>query len=64
MVPPNVVTPAFVEIDLTFTANKHMTCDWSVRVRDDDDRLWHVMGDPTFDPQPTLFTPMLPMMMP
>jgi hypothetical protein len=31
-----------------------------VRVRDDDDRLWHVTGDPLFDPKPTLFQPMLP----
>jgi len=61
MVPPHVVTPALYEIDITFTADKHMTCEWSVRVRDDDDRLWHVTGDPHFDPKPTLFQPTLPM---
>jgi hypothetical protein len=59
MVPPNVVTPALVEVDVTLTADKHMTCEWMVRVRDDDDRLWHVQGDPHFNPQPTLFQPML-----
>jgi hypothetical protein len=35
-----------------------------LRVRDDDDRLWHVMGDPHFHPQPTLFEPMLATKMP
>ena len=56
-VPPGVVTPALVEVDVTFTANKHMTCEWTLRVRDDDDRLWHVQGDPLFHPKPTLFQP-------
>jgi hypothetical protein len=56
-VPANVVTPAFVEIDVTLTSDKHMQCEWTVRVRDDDDRLWHVTGDPHFNPKPTLFQP-------
>jgi hypothetical protein len=60
MVPPNVVTPALVEVDVTLTADKHMTCEWTLRVRDDDDRLWHVTGDAHFHPTPTLFEPMLP----
>jgi hypothetical protein len=34
-----------------------MTCTWTARVRDDDDRLWHVEGDPRFEPTPTLFVP-------
>jgi hypothetical protein len=60
MVPVGVVTPALMEIDVTFTSTKHMTCEWFVRVRDDDDRLWHTAGDPVFNPSPTLFVPMLP----
>ena len=58
MVPAHVVTPALVEVDVTLTADKHMTCEWSLRVRDDDDRLWHVTGDQKFHPAPTLFQPM------
>jgi hypothetical protein len=59
-VPANVVLPALVEVDVTLTADTHMTCEWVLRVRDDDDRLWHVTGDPLFQPKPTLFEPMLP----
>ena len=59
-VPADVVLPALVEVDVTLTADKHMTCAWVLRVRDDDDRLWHVTGDPLFQPKPTLFEPMLP----
>ena len=62
MVPTGVVTPALVEVDVTLTADKHMTCEWVLRVRDDDDRLWHTTGDPLFHPTPTLFEPMLPKM--
>jgi hypothetical protein len=57
MVPANVVTPAIMEVDVTLTADKHMTCTWTARVRDDEDRLWHVEGDPHFEPSPTLFVP-------
>jgi hypothetical protein len=56
-VPANVVTPALVEVDVTLTATAHMQCEWTLRVRDDDDRLWHVDGDPHFRPMPTLFQP-------
>jgi hypothetical protein len=64
MVPPTVVTPALMEVDVTLTADKHMTCEWLLRVRDDDDRLLHIEGDHKFQAKPTLFTPMLPTMMP
>jgi hypothetical protein len=60
MVPANVVTPALMEIDVTFTSSKHMTCEWLLRVRDDDDRLLHTDSDQQFSPTPTLFEPMLP----
>jgi hypothetical protein len=58
-VPAKVITPAFVEVDVTLTASKHMQCEWLVRVRDDDDRLWHVDGDPHFKPAPKLYQPMV-----
>jgi hypothetical protein len=58
MVPAGVVTPALMEVDVTFTADKHMTCEWMLRVRDDDDRLLHVEGDHQFAAHPTLFAPM------
>ncbi len=61
MVPADVVTPALLEVDVTLATDKHMTCEWSLRVRDDDDRLWHVTTDAHFDGKPTLFVPMLPM---
>ncbi|HVU49255.1 MAG TPA: hypothetical protein VHL80_01135 [Polyangia bacterium] len=58
-VPAQVVTPALVEVDVTLTASKHMQCEWLVRVRDDDDRLWHDTADPHFNPKPKLFQPMI-----
>jgi hypothetical protein len=60
MVPPDVITPALIEVDVTLTANKHMKCEWTLRVRDDEDRLLHVAGDHLFHANPTLFVPALP----
>jgi hypothetical protein len=54
------VVPAMYEIDVTMTADKHMTCTYMVRVRDDDDRLLHDSGDTLFEPQPMVYQPMLP----
>ncbi len=59
MVPADVVTPALVEVDVTLATDKHMTCEWTLRVRDDDDRLWHVKSDAHFQAKPTLFVPMI-----
>jgi hypothetical protein len=59
MVPADVVTPALVEVDVTLATNKHMSCEWTLRVRDDDDRLLHVDGDHLYQPNPTLFVPMI-----
>jgi len=58
-VPAQVVTPALVEVDVTLTASKHMQCEWLVRVRDDDDRLWHDKADAHFNPKPKLYQPMI-----
>jgi hypothetical protein len=63
--PSRLVVPAFVEIDVnllvTNTANSNgdatMTCEYMVRVRDDDDRLLHDDRDTLFETAPTLFAP-------
>jgi hypothetical protein len=63
--PARLVVPAFVEVDVnllvTNTANSDgdatMTCEYMVRVRDDDDRLLHDDGDTLFETTPTLFAP-------
>ena len=57
LVPQNLVVPAFVEIDVNLQAEVAMTCDYVVRVRDDDDRLLHDDGDTQFQTSPTLFAP-------
>jgi hypothetical protein len=61
MVPKTgVVVPAMIEVDVTFTADKMMSCELMLRVRDDKDQLLHESGDTKFNPTPTLFEPMLP----
>jgi hypothetical protein len=57
MVPANVVLPALTEIDVNFSADAMMTCNYAVRVRDDDDQLLHDSGDTLFSPTPALFQP-------
>jgi hypothetical protein len=57
MVPPNAVVPALVEVDVTFTADHHMTCQYLVRVRDDQDQLLHDSKDTLFRPEPVVFQP-------
>jgi hypothetical protein len=59
MVPKDAIIPALFEFDVTFSADKHMTCEFLVRVRDDDDRLFH-NGESMFSPQPATFAPMIP----
>jgi hypothetical protein len=56
-VPPNAVIPALIEIDVNFTADTMMTCNYAIRVRDDDDQLLHNTTDTLFSPTPTLFVP-------
>ena len=53
------VLPALWEITARFTSNQPMSCQFVVRVRDDDQRLWED-GDGEFAPTPTTFTPVLP----
>ena len=57
LVPPRLVVPAFVEIDVNLQTDVAMKCEYVARVRDDDDRLLHESGDTRFDAQPTLFAP-------
>jgi len=55
---PNVlVVPAMIEVDMRLKTEVPMRVEWFVRVRDDDDRLWHNDSDPRFDFTPTLFQP-------
>jgi len=61
MVPPNVVIPAMQEIDVTLIAEKHMTCEFMVRVRSDDDQLLDESGDANlFVPTPVVYVPNIP----
>ena len=57
MVPPNAVIPALIEIDVSFTANRTMSCTYDVRVRDDNGQLLHDTTNTLFSPTPTLFVP-------
>jgi len=57
MVPANVVIPALIEIDVSFTANRNMKCTYDIRVRDDNDQLLHDTTNTLFSPTPTLFVP-------
>jgi hypothetical protein len=57
MVPANVVIPALIEIDVSFTADAMMSCTYAIRVRDDDNQLLHNTTDTLFSPTPTLFVP-------
>lgn len=59
MVPPGLVVPALFQVDLTLAADKAMSCEFLVRVRDDDDRLYHRTSDSLFQPEPALFMPTL-----
>ena len=55
--PGLLVVPAMMEVDLRLQTDVHMSVEYFVRVRDDDDRLWHDDADPVFQANPTLFQP-------
>ena len=57
LVPPNLVVPALFEIDVRLRTNVQMRVEYYVRVRDDDDRLWHNDADDVYEPAPALFQP-------
>jgi hypothetical protein len=57
LVPPNLVLPSFVEVIVNLQTNVGMTCQYVVRVRDDDDRLLHNDSDSLYQTSPTLFQP-------
>jgi hypothetical protein len=54
--PVQWVLPALWEITPRFTADRPMSCEFLVRVRDDDNRLWD-NGDDEFVPEPVTFMP-------
>ncbi|HEX3698537.1 MAG TPA: hypothetical protein VH374_24405 [Polyangia bacterium] len=60
MVPKNAIIPAMFEFDVAFSADKHMTCSFLVRVRDDDGRLYQKGNDALFMPTPATYAPMVP----
>jgi hypothetical protein len=57
LVPPDLVVPAMVQIDVRLRSTVAMRCEYYVRVRDDDDRLWHNDADDVYQTSPTLFQP-------
>jgi len=57
LVPPNLVVPAMFEIDVRLKTGVPMRVEYYVRVRDDDDRLWHNDLDDVYEPAPALFQP-------
>jgi hypothetical protein len=57
--PPNLIRPALWEITPRFNSTKHMRCDFLVRVRDDDRRLWED-GQNQFTAAPVTYVPMVP----
>lgn len=56
--PVQWILPALWEVTPRFTSDQPMTCQFLVRVRDDDGRLWD-NGDDEFVPEPVTFTPMV-----
>ena len=57
LVPPNLVVPALFEIVVHLKTNVRMQVEYYVRVRDDEDRLWHNDADDVSQPAPALFQP-------
>lgn len=57
LVPRNLAVPAMFEIDVRLKTNVQMRVEYYVRVRDDDDRLWHNDADDVYEPAPALFQP-------
>ncbi len=58
MAPANLIRPALWEITPRFNANRPMRCEFLVRVRDDNQRLWED-GDDEFTPAPDTFMPVI-----
>ena len=56
MVPPSLIRPALWEVTPRFNSTQPMRCEFLIRVRDDDRRLWED-GDGQFMPTPTTYAP-------
>lgn len=59
MTPTNLIRPALWEVTLRFNSPVRMRCEFLVRVRDDDQRLWED-GENHFTPEPTTYVPAIP----
>ena len=57
LVPKNLVVPAMFEVDVRLKASVQMHVEYYVRVRDDEDRLWHNDADDVYEPAPALYNP-------
>jgi hypothetical protein len=58
MAPEKLIRPALWEVTLRFNATQPMRCEFLVRVRDDDQRLWED-GETQFIPSPATYAPMI-----
>jgi hypothetical protein len=59
MLPAGFVRPALWEVTVQVAATQHMTCQFLVRIRDDDNRLLS-RGADELVPQPATFAPTIP----
>jgi hypothetical protein len=57
LVPKNLVVPAMFEINVRVQSTAPMLVEYYVRVRDDDNRLWHNDLDDVYEPAPALYQP-------
>jgi hypothetical protein len=57
--PPNLIRPALWEVTVRFNSSQPMRCEFLLRVRDDDRRLWED-GETQFMPSPATYAPMVP----
>jgi hypothetical protein len=65
MMPKNESIPAMFRIAVSFYGDQHLTCEYVIRVRDHNDRLWFGPGSGAlYKPTPMDYTPPPPMMMP
>jgi hypothetical protein len=57
--PPDLIRPALWEVTPRFNSSQAMRCEFLVRVRDEDQRLWED-GETQLMPSPATYAPMVP----